>query len=133
MRGKRWRQRIGCATSVRQASRDQKEPGPTESDTGRSWFLPSSVCDRSGHHWSASLVGALVRGCNSLPPPDTRGMLVMAPAGDPQRSPCPSSIDGSSLRSYVPFGWSHRLPLMPVALGHGITTRGPGHTTALTV
>ena len=29
-------------TSVRQVRRDQMELGPTESDTGRSWFLLSS-------------------------------------------------------------------------------------------
>ena len=38
------------ATSVRQVTRDQMEQGPTGSDTGRSWFLLSSGCDRSRYY-----------------------------------------------------------------------------------
>ena len=37
-------------TSVRQVALEQKEPGPTGSGTGRSWFLLSSGCDRSGYY-----------------------------------------------------------------------------------
>ena len=38
------------ATSVQQMRRDQKELGLTESDTGRSRFLLSSGCNRSGYY-----------------------------------------------------------------------------------
>ena len=38
------------ATRVCQVRCDQMEPGPTESDTGRRWFLLSSGCDRSRYH-----------------------------------------------------------------------------------
>ena len=38
------------ATSVRQVTRDQMEPGPTESDMGRSWFLLSPGCDGSRYY-----------------------------------------------------------------------------------
>ena len=54
----RWRKRIGRATSVRRVRRDLKERGPTESDTGRSWFLPSSGCNGCGHQWPAHWYGA---------------------------------------------------------------------------
>jgi hypothetical protein len=38
------------ATSVRQVTRDQTRLSPTRSDTGRSWFLLSSGCDRSRYY-----------------------------------------------------------------------------------
>ena len=62
-----WRQQIGPDTScgslnemtpstpdlllaVRQVTRDQMELGPTESNTGRGWFLLRSGCDGSRYY-----------------------------------------------------------------------------------
>ena len=47
------------ATSVRQVTRDQMEPGPTGSDTGRSWFLLSSGCDGSRYYRVAHGTGPI--------------------------------------------------------------------------
>ena len=47
------------ATSVRQVRRDQKELGPTELDTGRSRFLLSSECNRSGYYRVAGGAGLI--------------------------------------------------------------------------
>ena len=41
---------VRLATSVRQVTPDQRELGPTGSDTGRSRFLLSSGCDRSRYY-----------------------------------------------------------------------------------
>ena len=45
--------------SVRQVRREQMEPGPTESDTGRRWFLLISGCDRSRYYRVAHGTGLI--------------------------------------------------------------------------
>ena len=49
----------GCATSVRQVTRDQMELGPTGSGTGRSCFLLSPGCDRSRRYRAAHGTGLI--------------------------------------------------------------------------
>ena len=50
---------IRLATSVRQVTRDQMDPGPTELDTGRSWFLLSSGGDISRYYRVAHGTGLI--------------------------------------------------------------------------
>ena len=47
------------ATSIRQVIHDQMELSPTESDTGCSWFLLSSGCDRSRYYRVAHGTGLI--------------------------------------------------------------------------
>ena len=51
--------RFRPATSVRHVRHDQKEPGPTKSDTGRGSFLLSFGLDRSGYYSVACSTGLI--------------------------------------------------------------------------
>ena len=47
------------AASIRQVTRDKKDLGPTEPDTGRGWFLLNSGFNESGYYQAACGVGLI--------------------------------------------------------------------------